>query len=241
VRLLGFLMLKLKTHPKSRYILHYKKLKYKVALIGYEDIELTAKSVGAAPTATKPDGITPRYTIPFIHDSDKNAVVSDSIRIAEYLDNEYPSTASALPNNTCVLQAAFAETVFETSRSLLGPYLGPRLRECMSQRLIEGQRKLYGTSLADVELTSEERVEAWKKGEAAFAKIGKYYPDGRLYVLGNTPSYGDFTIVGMWWYARELLGRESSEWKEFSRWLGGRIDKLVDAVDSLPSTQVEYA
>ena len=103
----------------------------------------------------KPDSITPRYTVPFIHDSDKNVLVSDSIRVAEYLDNEYPSTALALPNNTRVLQAAFAETVFETSRSLLGPYLGSRLRECMSQRLIEGQRKLYGTSLADVELTTE--------------------------------------------------------------------------------------
>ncbi|KAL0056867.1 hypothetical protein AAF712_016517 [Marasmius tenuissimus] len=75
---------------KIIFALNYKKLPFKLITLPLPTIESTAKSLGAPPTDTFPKTGLPKYTVPFLHDS--NEVVSDSFAIAQYLDTAYPDT-----------------------------------------------------------------------------------------------------------------------------------------------------
>lgn len=74
----------------------YKKLPYKVVWVEMPDIESTLKAIGAKPTGKRPDG-SDLYTVPTLHDSSTNRVVSESLAIAEYLDEAYPDTPKLVP------------------------------------------------------------------------------------------------------------------------------------------------
>ncbi len=74
-----------------------KKLPYQTIFLELPDIEPLAKQIGAAPTGTRRDGVTPLYTVPIIHDHATGAVVSESAAIAAYLDRTYPSGPTLVP------------------------------------------------------------------------------------------------------------------------------------------------
>ena len=63
--------------------------------ITFPEIEAVCKSIGAPPTMTKKDG-RPHYTVPFMKiepcagSSDPVVVLSDSLKIAEYLEKTFP-------------------------------------------------------------------------------------------------------------------------------------------------------
>lgn len=46
-----------------------------------------------------------------IRDDTNNAVISDSLEIARYLDNQYPETIAMFPKGSQALQAAFKEAM----------------------------------------------------------------------------------------------------------------------------------
>ncbi|KAK0435603.1 hypothetical protein EV421DRAFT_2022406 [Armillaria borealis] len=78
------------------------------------DVEVLAKKIGAAPTSTKPDVVSPFYSMPIIYDESIGAVVSDSAVIAAYLDKAYPSSGPVLiPTGTKALQLAFSSAVID--------------------------------------------------------------------------------------------------------------------------------
>jgi hypothetical protein len=95
-----------------RYVLNFKGIPYKTTWLEYLDIEPTLRSIGAAPTSTKPDG-TPFHMVPVIVDPSRRApsggplVLSDSWVIAEYLDKEYPTSGPLFPQGTKALQKLF--------------------------------------------------------------------------------------------------------------------------------------
>ncbi|KAG7441167.1 uncharacterized protein BT62DRAFT_552788 [Guyanagaster necrorhizus] len=84
------------TSQCCRYALNLKNLPYRTVCVELPDVEALAKRVGAAPTRTKSDGVSPFYTIPIIQDDSTGAVVSDSPAIAAYLDKTYPSSGPVL-------------------------------------------------------------------------------------------------------------------------------------------------
>ncbi|KAK0229539.1 hypothetical protein EDD85DRAFT_957296 [Armillaria nabsnona] len=78
---------------RTRYALN---LPYQTVYVELPAVEALAKKIGASPTSTKPDAVSPFYTIPIIQDDSTGAVVSD---LAGYLDKTYPSSgARAHPN-----------------------------------------------------------------------------------------------------------------------------------------------
>ncbi|EEB97723.1 hypothetical protein MPER_02899 [Moniliophthora perniciosa FA553] len=95
------------------YILNYKGIPYNVKFLCYEDIEPTAKSLGAGPTGVRADGKTLRYTVPFTADSETSppTAISDSIKIAKYLENTYPNAPRIHPQDTEV----FADAIFKVT------------------------------------------------------------------------------------------------------------------------------
>ncbi|KAI3619994.1 hypothetical protein WG66_009810 [Moniliophthora roreri] len=99
------------THTrKIVLILKYKKIPYEHKFLLFSEIQAAATSVGAPPTATRPDG-TPKYTVPFLYDSTKGRAVADSFLIAQYLDEAYPETPVVIPTGTRILQSIASEAI----------------------------------------------------------------------------------------------------------------------------------
>ncbi|KAK1223752.1 hypothetical protein PQX77_013370 [Marasmius sp. AFHP31] len=126
-----------------RFALNYKKIPFKLVDIPFSSIESTARSLGAPPTDRFPTTGEPKYTVPSLHDSDKNAVISDSFLIAEYLDAAYPDTprlllsaedTTAVKNLIEAREEAFRILVFPVLMPKIVPLYPDELREVFVSR-----------------------------------------------------------------------------------------------------------
>ncbi|KAK7024337.1 hypothetical protein VNI00_016373 [Paramarasmius palmivorus] len=210
----------------DRYTLNYKKLPYEVVWVEFPDIEETMKSIGAAPTATKPNG-QPKYTLPAIHDFGTDVRLCDSIKIVEYLEATYPSDPekALIPQGTKALQLAF----LDASRALLGPAMRPLVppqeATILSPRSREHFLSSYGIS--EQVMAPEKREAAWKSVESAWAKVDSWMRKEDRFVMGDTVCFLDFAIAGQFVLFRIIWGEDSEEWKMMSSWQGGRWARLV--------------
>ncbi|KAG7086926.1 hypothetical protein E1B28_002842 [Marasmius oreades] len=215
--------------------LNYKKLPYKIVEITLDKIESTAKSIGAPPTRTDPKDGTPKYTVPIIQNSETGQVVSESLRIIEYLDETYPDTPRVMPPGTWILQYMFAETMFKPMLPL-SPVMRPKLNEKFwTPEFIAGQRRVFGDEFMDSTLLSpEEESAAWKTARASYDSLGEAYgKQTSPYIMGGDgPSVADFIVVGFLWFINMTYGEESEEWKEVCSWSGGRMGVLCSEVVS---------
>ncbi|PBK90272.1 hypothetical protein ARMGADRAFT_896631, partial [Armillaria gallica] len=72
------------------------------------DVEALAKKIGASRTG-EPDGVSPEYMMPIIQDHSTGAAVFNSLAIAAYLDETYPSSGPVIPVGTMTRQLAFTD------------------------------------------------------------------------------------------------------------------------------------
>ncbi|PBK99990.1 hypothetical protein ARMGADRAFT_1008482 [Armillaria gallica] len=220
---------------KVRYVLNYKGLPHHTEWVEFPDIEGLYKRLGAQASATKPDGVTPYYTLPLLHDHSTGALVSDSAAIARYLDKTYPETPSVIPKGTDAFHYAFTEALqshfratalwritLAKSNSILNP-----VSEEYYRRTREASLRLGGQKLEDVVPKGEEREREWAKLEEVFGKVDAWYGKGDRYVMGDVVSYADFWVSASLMWVRKLFGVDSKEWKDISRWHGGRWGALV--------------
>ncbi|KAK7018080.1 hypothetical protein VNI00_018399 [Paramarasmius palmivorus] len=212
---------------KARYILNYKRIPYKVSWVTFFTLEETAKSLGAAPTGVRADGSI-RYTVPFIVDSSNGAVVSDSYRIAEYLDRTYPDTPRLVPGGTEGLQWAWGDTIPMRIIPLLGGLARPLIEKANGKEVMKGVDKAYGPP--GPPMSEEEKKKAWGVVKATLDDISKYYPEGQVFLTGDKPIYADFSFIPVFWSVKTLFGSESEEWKEMAGWNGGRWGRMLDKV-----------
>ncbi|PBL00008.1 hypothetical protein ARMGADRAFT_1008500 [Armillaria gallica] len=209
---------------KVRYVLNYKGLPHHTEWVEFPHIEGLYKRLGAEASDTKPDGVTPHYTLPLLHDHSTDALVSDSAAIARYLDKTYPETPSVIPKGTDALHYAFNEALLShiqvtalrrltlaKTNSIMNPVSEEYTRRMGEATLLEGQR------LEDTDPKGEEREKEWAKLEEVFGKVDRWYGKGDRYVMGDVVSYADFTVSA--WVIEE--------WKNVSRWHGGRWGALV--------------
>ncbi|KAK0460797.1 hypothetical protein IW261DRAFT_1390991 [Armillaria novae-zelandiae] len=223
---------------KVRYVLNYKGLPHHTEWIEFPHIEALYKRLGAQASATKPDGVTPHYTLPLLHDHSTGTVVSDSAAIARYLDKTYPETPTVIPVGTDVFHYAFEEALITHFRitalwrftiakanSSLNPVSEEYYRRTREARLSEGQK------LEDTVPKGEEREREWAKLNEAFGKVDRWYGKGDKYVMGDIVSYADFTVSASVMWFRILFGEDSKEWKDVSKWNGGRWGALVKGLE----------
>ncbi|KAL0061961.1 hypothetical protein AAF712_011167 [Marasmius tenuissimus] len=220
---------------KVIFTLNYKKLPYKIIIITMDDIESTAKSIGAPPTSKKSDG-TPRYTVPFIHDSGTGKCISDSFRIAQYLDEAYPETPKVLPAGTEILQAAFIQIVEEKLTPIAEVYL-PKVMELSSSEALESRARKYGP--IPPPLPAEEQGKTWEKLRVGYDGLKEAYEMGgyhnrdgeeRIFLMGDEPVFADLAFAAWIAMVKITWGDESEEWKHASGWIDGRAGRLVDRV-----------
>ncbi|KAL0564382.1 hypothetical protein V5O48_017663 [Marasmius crinis-equi] len=209
---------------KVIFTLNYKSIPYKIEPIHFDKVEAAAKSIGAPPTTTKPDG-TPKWTIPFIHDSSTGKTISDSLLIAQYLDETYPDTPRVVPEGTRVLQSVFVQAV-ETKMYVLLPALMGKYEEYAPKELIEARKKQYGHIIAP-QLTPEQVLELWNKTKATFDELDASYGENE-FVTGEKPVFADLALAAQLSIVRIMFGEESKEWKVVSGWNKGRVGRLVE-------------
>ncbi|KAK7028612.1 glutathione S-transferase-like protein ustS [Favolaschia claudopus] len=218
---------------KTRYALNFKGLSYKTVWVEYPDIEPQCKKIGADPTSTKADG-RPHYTLPVIQDLSTGAVISDTTRIAQYLDATYPDKPLLMPAGTAGFHLAFQEAAHALI-SPIYPYGLPASQLKMNPSSAEYFRRTreisWGKSLEDLTPKGDLDVAEWKKLKDGFTKIDEWFQAGgkeNLYFMGEKPCYADLWMTS---YAMWISLSLPDKWEDMKTWNGGKWAKLLKSLE----------
>ncbi|KAH8104646.1 hypothetical protein BXZ70DRAFT_601944 [Cristinia sonorae] len=222
-----------------RYAFNFKGLKYRTEWVELCDIEVRCKAIGASATRLKSDG-SPEYTLPVIHNSTTNTVVSDSLAIVAYLDNAYPDTPRLLPPGKTGLYSAFRETVddsitFKAYRlNVHRVYLF--LNPCNETHYRGSREQWFGMKLEEVAPPgSEVEMKVWKEVENGFKKVATWYDiekdqdggSGLFIEGGQTPGYADFLLAARMMWIEITLG-DTEAWARIKNLDGGRWARFLE-------------
>ncbi|KAK1235159.1 hypothetical protein PQX77_001625 [Marasmius sp. AFHP31] len=224
---------------KIRYVLNYKKLPYRTIWVEYPEIAPACIKIGAAPTATNPDG-SPYYSVPTIYDPNTEKAISDSLNIVQYLEATYPGPPerSLIPPGTWSLQLVFIDSLFTPSTLFpMFQFTAPRSAEILNEASREHYRQARkamfgGHSLEDINPKGEHRVAEWKKLENGFGVIAGWMKEEKgPFLMGDRIIFADFALAGVICWIRDVFGEDSEEWRSVKSWHGGRWDRLVSGLE----------
>ena len=210
----------------------YKGLPFKTDWVEYPDIEHTLKRLGAPPTGKKPDG-SDAYTLPAIYDDSTGRYISDSLKIAEYLDETYPDTPRLFPPGT---RAAIELLQFHFSQTVAGPLfrlvisptcvnLNPRSEEYFRRT----REATFKCKIEEISPAGPKRDEGWAKVKEGLSTLDQLLStngkDAQSY-LENTFSFADAIVVSYLLWAKIVLD-ENEEWQALEGWDNGRWARLL--------------
>ncbi|KAF9264454.1 hypothetical protein L218DRAFT_943892 [Marasmius fiardii PR-910] len=214
---------------KIIFALNYKRLPFQISIIE-SSVESAAKSIGAPPTGARPDS-SPRYTVPFIHDSTTGKSVSDSFLIGEYLDRTYPDTPKLIPEGTLVLQSVFIKA-FETKVSqTLAPIFFPNFLKYLSPQLQARLERSRGP-FPELPLFQDQKT-IWENARKGFEELvpqAVYEHSDSIFVGGEKPAFVDMVLTAYLLTFKLMFGEESEEWSNLSGWGKGRLGRMVEEV-----------
>ncbi|KDR72407.1 hypothetical protein GALMADRAFT_253215 [Galerina marginata CBS 339.88] len=220
---------------KTRYTLNIKGIPYTTEWVEFPDIEPLAKKLGISPTLKKPDG-SPLYTLPAIYDPSTGTYVSESLRIAEYLEKTYPDAPTIFPNNTAGLQMAFTDAFMSKIPKLL-PFILPaqvlRLNSPSAEYIRRSREKDFGKTLEEVLPKGEEAVRQWAAYKDGLGTVDAWYSkNGGMgpFLLGETPSWADVVVGAFSMWCRKVWGEGSQEWKDIMSWHDGRWQTIMEGL-----------
>ncbi|KAF8509360.1 hypothetical protein BU17DRAFT_70460 [Hysterangium stoloniferum] len=215
---------------RARLSLNFKGLQYRTVWLEYPDIEPTMKRIGASPGGTKPDG-SPKYTIPVIVDPAHAAPdgtpipITDSWKIAEYLDEKYPEPGLLFPKGTKALQSLFhdyavTKGLYKAAPMLLYSVLG-LLSDESHVHWRTYQEAAFGAKLEDLCPVGSQK---WEEQSAIVKKVlDKNGTDGP-FVLGAQVTFADFILVSMLEMISKVI---PDEWEKIIQHLdNGRWQKM---------------
>ncbi|KAJ6611737.1 hypothetical protein B0H10DRAFT_1882561 [Mycena sp. CBHHK59/15] len=222
---------------KTRYSLNYKGIPYKTVWTEYPDIELVSRVLGAPPSRKKPDG-RPHYTLPMIHDPSTGVFISDSTKIAEYLDKTFPETPRLMPPGTVGFHRAFVD---EATASL-GPlflyglpashaYLNPASQTYFRRTREES----FGKTLEAMVPTGEDHIVAWQRLKDGLGKMDGWIRangDDSRYIMGDTLCFADIWMASFVIWIRLVM---PERWEEVKIWHGSRWGKLLESLEAFES------
>ncbi|EKM76379.1 hypothetical protein AGABI1DRAFT_78843 [Agaricus bisporus var. burnettii JB137-S8] len=211
---------------KTRLALNYKKLPYRTVNLEYPELESEFKKIGIPPSSTWADG-RPLYSSPSIFDDSTNTGVSDSYKIAQYLDKTYPDTPKLFPPGTEALQAAFYAQynplIFGAIFQMLLPGVVRILNPPSVEYFNRTRAEIFGKPPAELEPKGQDRVEAWTKVEAAYDKLYGWLSESTgPYFMGDTITFVDLTVAGMIYGMEVIFGKDSKEFRDLMTWNNGR-------------------
>ncbi|KAK0258366.1 hypothetical protein LTR35_018164 [Friedmanniomyces endolithicus] len=209
---------------KIRQVLNYKHISYTTTWLTHPEIEPTLSAFGIPPNDM--DKGSP-YTVPAIR-LPTGEYIMESLAIAQKLESLYPNPSLHLPT-----------TPIEETRAAIGAFAGPLfpvfmphigrsvIREDSVVWFRENRQKNYGMTLEEFEASKGGEL-AWKAAEAKAGLLKELLADHKLdegpSILGSTPTYADFMLVGL------LEGLRRIGQDVFERVVGwdGKLGQLYD-------------
>ncbi|KAK2464961.1 hypothetical protein APHAL10511_003037 [Amanita phalloides] len=224
---------------KVRYTLNFKGLPFRAQHIQYVDIEKTCKEKGIPPSNSNAEI---KYTLPSIFDTSTGIGVSESHRIAAYLDETYPDTPKVIPAGTEALQTAWIEAIMP-NLGAMWQFAVPRVLDIIdhpeSRDYFHRTRsKMFGKDLHEMRPQGDAWVAAMKDMEKGFNVIDQWIlKSGGPYVMGKTVSFADFVLAGWIQGLQTAVGKDSKEWQLVSAWNEGRWAKRLEQLAKYSNPQ----
>ncbi|KAI0956459.1 hypothetical protein AcV7_006859 [Taiwanofungus camphoratus] len=218
---------------KTRFALSYKGLHYKTVWVEYPDIASVCKEIGAAPTGTREDGSL-LYTLPVIYDPLTKKSISESGRIARYLDKTYPDTPVLIPAGTDAFHAAFQDALHLMVEVHLSPLMIPSVASQLNPASAVYFRRTREERVGKLEELSPPgpiRERRWKQVEDGFAKIAAWMSmqdEEKPFIMGDSVCCADFSIASLLVWIRRVLGSDGPEWAAVKTWNGGKWGRFME-------------
>ncbi|KAJ7123482.1 hypothetical protein C8R44DRAFT_620520 [Mycena epipterygia] len=221
---------------RIRFILNYKRLRYRTVWVEFPDVENTLRSIGAPPSSVRADG-RPVYTLPVIIDPTRNPqapqILSNTNNIAEYLEACYPARP-VFPEGSRALQTLFVHYIQEVFAKPLLPIMVPITHGRLPERT---QSHFHGASRAGTPMPSSshplppgpQREHAWQLVKEQFDFLAlildKNVGDGDGVVAqGHHVSYADFALCSVLLWIEQMAPHDG--WSRVREWNGGRWARL---------------
>ncbi|KAI0315819.1 hypothetical protein OF83DRAFT_319605 [Amylostereum chailletii] len=222
---------------RVRYALNIKGIPYKTVWLDY-NLASEMKRIGVERT-THFIFKRPSVTVPAIVDPLTGVALSDSRKIVQYLDRQYPSTPKLFPEGTLALQAAFVDTAVARLLDAIHPLVVEEntelLRPMVREVFKKAREEWFGMPLKEVASEGEnrERLVADLFGVLdCLDGCLKANGEEAVFVLGKgcrTPSFADVAIAGGLLWTRQIWGRENERWVQIEKAHGGRWARLLEA------------
>ncbi|KAA1478239.1 hypothetical protein DENSPDRAFT_845407 [Dentipellis sp. KUC8613] len=219
---------------KARLALHAKGIPYRTVWVEYPHIAALCQRIGAAHTQVRRSG--PYYTLPVLEDPNTGAVVSDSLKIAQYLDATYTGADAVrlVPDGTAAFQAMFVDALGE---KVMFPLLKALIAEIVAllnapsaEYFRRTREAAFGVRIEEIAPRGPVRDEVWKEVLGGLSLVGKWEAEGD-FVMGGTPCFADLALVGLLQWVKVVEGVESKEWKDLLGADGGRWARLYEALE----------
>ncbi|KAG9104793.1 hypothetical protein FRC06_009262 [Ceratobasidium sp. 370] len=182
--------------------------KTRVEMLSFPDIQAKYKELGMTSTA---------YTLPLIADpsselNGKPTYVSDSFKIAVYLDDKYPAPRYPLvfPPGTRALQHLLVTQYWYRTR---GDRFKPLPEDVASKMWQEVAQKwdAFGKSLEFNNNTAE----------------------AGPFIMGNQVTFVDFAVGGVFHFFKQIEGEDSTRLEEMMQWQEGKWKALRNGILSI--------
>ncbi|KAI0301590.1 hypothetical protein B0F90DRAFT_1810099 [Multifurca ochricompacta] len=194
-------------------------LAFNVVWIEYPDIATEMKRLGAAHTDYR-DG-EPLYTVPVIHDGSTGAIISDSIKIAAYLDRAF------------IAQFVTSRLRLPSLR-LVVAQIPSRLNPRSSEYFRITREKMFGKSLWEVAGPREQRAELLHELLHALQDLGTWVGEDE-FLGGKNVCFADVVVAANFKWLRVLLDEGGEDWKQIEEFQGGRWGKYVKSFEKWES------
>ena len=213
-----------------RFILNYKRLRYRTKWVEFPDVERTMRHIGAPPSAVRSDG-HPIYTLPVLIDPNTHAstprILSNTNHIAEYLESTYPARP-VFPEGTRALQTLFVHFIQEVFSKPLLPIMIPLSHQQLPERT---QMHFVGGHGPPGALAGPQRELAWQAVKEQFDFLAtimdKNSGDGDgVVAMGHDVTYADFALCAVLIWIERMAAHDG--WARVRTWNGGRWHRLLD-------------
>ncbi|KAF6760634.1 hypothetical protein DFP72DRAFT_805111 [Ephemerocybe angulata] len=212
---------------RIRFILNFKRLRYRTVWIDFPEVESTLASMGAPPSGVGSSG-KPIYTLPVLVDPTNNPrapkVLSNPNVIAEYLESAYPARP-VFPEGSRAMQTMFVHYIQDVFCKPLLPIMVP----LSHQQLPERSQAHFRGGMPTAVLTGPQRDMAWKAVKDQFdflaAILDKNTGDGDgIVAMGYDVSYTDFALCSVLIWIQRMAAQDG--WARVRTWNGGRWQRL---------------
>ncbi|KZV83046.1 hypothetical protein EXIGLDRAFT_843275 [Exidia glandulosa HHB12029] len=232
---------------KTRLCLNYKRLPYRTEYISYPDIKPRMQALGAVPGYNDPAHGGDVYTLPAItvrESEDKTETIVDSLKIAYYLDAQYPNTPRLIPPGTRALQLIFLRWFSQNIQTHVADLACMSCPQALDSRgaayFLRTRTQWYNQPLEEW-VPDDKRAEEWMKVRKGFGMLAMMYDQAKIdkgldeddeetvWIMGDDPTFADFAVAAcLLWIKKLVTDRPGEGWEAVSQWAGGRWARFLD-------------